>query len=100
MVWLSLAKYILPPILIIGVLVGIYYKGRSVERKVHVQEQLQTKIERLEAHQEVVEQAQKIKRQVEVIKARPSSPQKDEAYSCLFSNDPLGGKCDKYLLQQ
>ncbi len=100
MPWLSLVKYILPPILIIGLAIGIYYKGRSVERKTHVQEQLRVTIERLKADQDVVAVGEKIKRKVEVVKKAPPSKAKDDAYSCLFSNAPLEGKCDSFLQQQ
>lgn len=97
MVWLSLAKYILPPILLLGILFGVYYSGKFAERKQHVQKQLELKVERLEEEQKITDYGQKLKQKVAPIKKFPPSPAKDEVYSCLLSNDPLSNECDKLL---
>jgi len=98
--WSTLLKYLGPPIILGLIILGVYYKGKSVERKNQAHDQMRLVIDRLKLDDQVVDQGQKVKRKVESFRAAQPptpSPAKDEAYSCLLSQDPLSGKCDQLL---
>lgn len=93
--YLSLLKWVGPPVLVLLILAGVYFKGRSVERRSHVQEQLQLILKRKQAEQKVIDHGVKIKRKVD--ESRQAKPIKDDRDSCLLSTDPLEGACESLL---